>query len=441
MRMSPGSTSQGDGRVSLTFRILSELVRDQAALRVNFHLWNGSLWPDDAPRQATLVLKHPGALRAIFLPGTELGMGEAYLYDDFDIEGDVEQVLALADALSQAKLGVLTRLHLGRELVSLPKGEGKRHRSSRHGPARLAGRPHSLARDRQAVTYHYDVSNDFYALWLDRRLVYSCAYFLSPGDDLDTAQEQKLEHLCRKLRLRPGQRLLDIGCGWGGLVMYAAQRYGVDATGITLSQPQADLAQERIRAAGLSGRCRVVVRDYREMDELESFDALVSVGMFEHVGAAMLPTYFARAYRLLKPRGVFLNHGIACRTADAGPQGGASFGQAYVFPDGELEPINVPLRAAEDSRFEVRDVESLREHYALTLRQWVRRLEAHHTEALAWVDEPTYRTWRLFMAASAYGFSSGRLNVYQTLLAKPDPGGGSALPLTRADWYRSTKAG
>jgi len=439
--MSPGSTSQLDDRVGLTSRILSELVRDKAALRVNFRLWNGSLWPDDAPRQATLVLKHPGALRAIFLPGTELGMGEAYLYDDFDVEGDVEQVLALADALSQATSGVLTRLHLGRELLSLPKGKGNPHRSSRRGPARLAGRPHSLARDRQAVTYHYDVSNDFYALWLDRRLIYSCAYYLSPGDDLDTAQEQKLEYLCRKLRLRPGQRLLDIGCGWGGLVMYAAQSYGVDATGITLSQPQADLAQERIRAAGLSGRCRVVVRDYRELDELESFDALVSVGMFEHVGAAMLPTYFARAFRLLKPRGVFLNHGIACRTAEAGPQGGASFGQSYVFPDGELEPINVPLRAAEDSRFEVRDVESLREHYALTLRQWVKRLEAHHTQALAWVDEPTYRTWRLFMAASAYGFSSGRLNVYQTLLAKPDQGGGSALPLTRADWYRSTKAG
>ncbi len=167
--MSPGSASQADGRVSLTFRILSELVRDQAALRVNFRLWNGSLWPDDAPRQATLVLKHPGALRAIFLPGTELGMGEAYLYDDFDIEGDVEQVLALADALSQAKSGVLTKLHLGRELVSLPKGEGNRRRSSRRGPARLAGRPHSLARDRQAVTYHYDVLLGFSRLSAGRR--------------------------------------------------------------------------------------------------------------------------------------------------------------------------------------------------------------------------------------------------------------------------------
>jgi cyclopropane-fatty-acyl-phospholipid synthase len=322
----------------------------------------------------------------------------------------------------------------------LPKTPENRKRPSWRGPARLAGRPHSLARDRQAVTYHYNVSNDFYALWLDRRLVYSCAYFLSPGDDLDTAQEQKLEYLCRKMRLRAGQRLLDIGCGWGGLVMYAAQRYGVDATGITLSQPQADLAQERIRAAGLSGRCRVEVRDYREMDEGESFDALVSVGMFEHVGAAMLPTYFERANRLLKPGGVFLNHGIACRPGQGGPPGRGSFGQAYVFPDGELEPIHVPLRAAENCGFEVRDVESLREHYALTLRHWVRRLEAHHTQALAWVDEPTYRTWRLFMAASAYGFSSGQLNVYQALLAKPGEGGQSGLPLTRADWYLPTKS-
>jgi cyclopropane-fatty-acyl-phospholipid synthase len=291
-----------------------------------------------------------------------------------------------------------------------------------------------VERDRQAVTYHYDVSNDFYALWLDRRMVYSCAYFQAPDDDLDTAQKRKLDYICRKLRLKPGQRLLDIGCGWGGLVLYAAQHYDVDATGITISGPQAALANERIAAAGLSEHCRVEARDYRELDDLQDYDALVSVGMFEHVGAAVLPAYFAQAGRLLKPGGVFLNHGIANRATDA-PQRAPGFSDAYVFPDGELTPINVSLRAAEEAGFEVRDVESLREHYALTLRHWVRRLEAQHDQALKFVDEPTYRVWRLFMSGSAHGFASGRLNVYQALLARPDGQGRSGLPLTRDDLY------
>jgi cyclopropane-fatty-acyl-phospholipid synthase len=243
-----------------------------------------------------------------------------------------------------------------------------------------------------------------------------------------------LDHICRKLRLRSGQRLLDLGCGWGGLVIHAAQQYGVEATGITLSQPQADLANERIAQLGLGDRCRVLVRDYREVNESASYEALVSVGMFEHVGAAVLPTYFTRAWQLLKPGGVFLNHGIANTAADQ-PQRGRSFSDTYVFPDGELVPISTTLRAAEESGFEVRDVESLREHYAMTLRHWVQRLEAHHDQALRFVDEPTYRVWRLFMSGSAHGFTTGRLNVYQTLLVRTDEDGKSGLPLTRADWY------
>jgi cyclopropane-fatty-acyl-phospholipid synthase len=430
-------TTQNDKALRLSSHILRELFDDNALRHIRVRLWDGTYWPDAAPRPATLVLKHSGALRAMFLAGTELGMGEAYIYDDFDIEGDIEQLFGFATTLTEAYSGLASKLHLGRSLLRLPAGKGVRHRSTRRGPAQLIGRPHSIERDRQAVTYHYNVSNDFYALWLDRLMVYSCAYFHSPEDDLDTAQEQKLEHICRKLRLRPGQRVLDIGCGWGGLVMYAAQHYQVDATGISLSQPQADLANHRIQVAGLSAACRVQVRDYREVEEPNGFDALVSVGMFEHVGAAMLPGYFSLAHRLLRPGGVFLNHGIACRTGEEVPSNESSFSQAYVFPDGELEPVNVSLRAAEESNFEVRDVESLREHYALTLRHWVKRLEAQHEQALAFVDEPTYRTWRLYMSASADRFTSGRANVYQTLLAKTDERGQSGLPLTRQDWYRS----
>jgi cyclopropane-fatty-acyl-phospholipid synthase len=395
-------------------------------------LWDGTFWPDEAPRRATLVLKHPGALRTMLLGGTDLAMGEAYLYDDIDIQGDIESAYGLADVLMKKVADRKAKLRLGRLLLRLPAQPARLY--GRRGPARLKGKQHSVERDRQAVTYHYDVSNDFYALWLDRRMVYSCAYFQSAEDDLDAAQARKLDYICRKLRLRPGQRLLDIGCGWGGLVIHAAQEFGMDATGITLSQPQADLANARIREAGLSARARVLVRDYRQVDEPGAYDALVSVGMFEHVGKALLGVYFVRAWQLLKPGGVFLNHGIANRATDR-PGRGPSFSEAYVFPDGELVPVSTTLSVAEAHGFEVRDVECLREHYALTLRHWVRRLEARHEEALRYVDEPTYRVWRLFLSASAYGFTVGGNNVYQALLVKPGPGGESGLPLTRADWY------
>jgi cyclopropane-fatty-acyl-phospholipid synthase len=369
-----------------------------------------------------------------------VGLAEAYLYYDVDIEGELEQVFGVAESLVARVGDWRTRLVLARDLLRLPKGARARNAlhsgTARRGRARLRGRRHSIERDRDAVRYHYDVSNDFYGLWLDERMVYSCAYFRSADDALDDAQAQKLDHICRKLQLKPGQRLLDIGCGWGGLVMWAAEKYGVDATGITLSQPQADLAKSRIAAAGLSDRCRVEVLDYREVPAEECYDALVSVGMFEHVGEALLPEYFRRARELLRPGGPFLNHGIACRADNTGPAGrGTTLNETYVFPDGELVPINSTLRAAEDVGFEVRDVESLREHYARTLRHWVHRLEARHDEALQCVDEVTYRVWRLFMAGSAHGFTSGRLNVYQTLLVKPDTAGNSGLPLTREEWY------
>jgi cyclopropane-fatty-acyl-phospholipid synthase len=419
-----------DDTKRLTLRLLDDLFGGQGEEAIGARLWDGTLWPGERPRRATLVLKHPGALRAMLLPGTELGLAEAFLYDDFDVEGEMGSVFALADGLAERTQGWRRKLSIGQDLLKLPRREASR---TGRGPARASGKIHTLERDRQSVTYHYDVSNDFFGLWLDRRMVYSCAYFHAENEALDLAQEHKLDLICRKLRLKTGQRLLDIGCGWGALVIYAARHYGVDATGITLSRPQAELANERIAAEGLQERCRVKVLDYREVDEGEGFDALASIGMFEHVGAALLPSYFEKAFRLLKPGGAFLNHGIASRAPDK-PVKGPTFTDRYVFPDGELVPIHVTLRAAEEAGFEVRDVESLREHYALTLRHWVRRLEASHDQALTHVDEPTYRVWRLFMAGSAYGFAAGRLNVYQSLLSKPGPGGRSGLPLTRQDW-------
>jgi len=367
----------------------------------------------------------------MFWPPTELAMGEAYIYDDFDIEGEIEAIFPLADYLVNGRHnGASPSLRNIWCLLKLPSG-GSSHVGRQ--AARLTGKRHSIERDRMAVTYHYDVPNAFYKLWLDQRMIYSCAYFATPDDDLDTAQERKLDYICRKLRLRPGQRLLDIGCGWGGLVIYAAQRYGIEAVGITLSRQQAELANERIHEAGLDDQCSVKVCDYRLLDEPEGYDKLVSVGMFEHVGKELLPEYFERAWRLLRPGGVFLNHGIAVNATEP-VQHKPTFSDRYVFPDGELLPISATLEKAEKRGFEVRDVESLREHYALTLHHWVRRLEDRHDEARKAVDEVTYRVWRLFMSGSAYEFRVGRNNIYQTLLVKP-VNGDSGLPLTRADWY------
>ncbi len=413
---------------------LDNLFAGNGELPVSVRLWDGTFWRDKRDCPVTLELKHPGALNAMFRAGTELALAEAYLYDDYDIVGDIEAVFSLNDALTAATAGWSKKLWAASLIRQLPHTTN--NTPTGHRAASLAGAQHSIERDRQAVTYHYDVSNDFFHLWLDRNMVYSCGYFQEPDEQLDAAQERKLDYICRKLHLRKGQRLLDIGCGWGSLVMHAARHYGVDATGVTLSQPQADLANQRIADAGLTHRARVEVLDYRQAAVTDGpvYDAISSVGMFEHVGAAKLSEYFSHVQRMLRPGGAFLNHGIATR-ANKPRTHGPKFIEVYVFPDSELTPINQTLQAAEEAGFEVRDVESLREHYALTLRHWVRRLEAHHEQALKYVDEPTYRIWRLYMAGSAHGFSTGRLNIYQSLFAKPDEKGVSGMPLTRKDWY------
>lgn len=429
---------ESDRAKETTVEILDDVFGDYRAQGLEHaftvRLWDGSVWPEEAVESAafTLVLNHPGALRQMFLPPSELNLGESYIYGDFDVEGDLIAAFPLATAFQELDLGLGDKLGLAWKLRSLPNTSAPRVGRQ---AASVSGTRHSRRRDRQAISYHYDVSNDFYALWLDRNMVYSCGYFADPDEDIHTAQERKLDYICRKLRLEPGERLLDIGCGWGGLVAHAAEHYGVEALGITLSQPQVDFARERIARAGLEDRCRVEALDYREVAPINPFDKLVSVGMFEHVGEEKMRAYFERAWDILRPEGAFLNHAIARPGWEPKAERDDTFSDRYVFPDGELTPINHSLRIAEKVGFEVRDVESLREHYALTLRRWVRRLEQRHEEALQHVDEVTYRIWRLFMSGSAEGFESGRLNVYQSLLVKPGPDGTSGLPLTRADWY------
>ena len=415
--------------------VLQLLLRDYHPRNFAIRFCDGTQWPAETDSPSfTLILSHPHALRCL-LKNSDLAISESYIRGDLDLEGDLEAAMPLANHLMGRHWPISTVLRIGWNVFRM-SANGRFGRNGQR-PATLSGELHSVERDRQAVTYHYNVSNDFYALWLDQRMVYSCAYFETTDEDLDTAQVRKLDYLCRKLRLRPGERLLDIGCGWGGLVIHAAQHYGVDVLGVTLSQNQADLANQRIAQAGLQKRCRVELRDYRDLNEIGGFDKLVSVGMFEHVGEIRLPLYFQHAWQLLRPGGVFLNHGIALRANELWPKG-PTFLSRYVFPDGHLIPINTTLRYAEQAGFEVRDVESLREHYVLTLRQWARRLEFHREQALQLVDESTYRIWRLFLHGSAYGFATGPLNVYQALLLKPDEGQ-SGLPLTRGDWYGAAR--
>ena len=415
----------------ISAQLLDTLLADYPRRDFQVRLWNGTTWGAERQPRFTLVLKHAGALRAMFLSPCELSLGEAYVHDDFDIEGDIEAAFDLADYLLGQDRSLPESVDLGERLQNLSKSD---HPRAGPYPIRLWGSVHSRDRDQRAVAYHYDLPAEFYALWLDQHMVYSCAYFATPEQDLDTAQVRKLDYVCRKLRLRPGDRLLDIGCGWGGLIMHAAAHYDVQAVGITLSVPQAEAARQRLRESGLNDRCRVEVSDYRDIDHGSQYDKIVSVGMFEHVGEALLPEYFHRTWDLLRPGGVFLNQGIAYSATYH--RRGPSFTDRYVFPDSELVPIGTSLRAAELSGFEVRDVESLREHYALTLHHWVRRLEAHAEEAHRVIDDTVYRTWRLYMAGAAHGFRSGRMNLYQTLLAKPLQGE-TGLPLTRTDWYRA----
>jgi len=417
----------------LAVQLFAALLADYSRRNLQVRLWDGSVLGSDHPRY-TVVLKNPEALREMFVSPSELSLGEAYIFDDLDIEGDINAAFGLADyLLAQGSDGPWQRLHLGGVWRSLPllsetPNDGR--------SAQLEGAVHSRDRDRQAIRFHYDLPAEFFALWLDQRMVYSCAYFPGAEEcDLDTAQYRKLDYLCRKLRLRRGDRVLDLGCGWGGLVIHAASHYGAEALGITLSLPQAEVARQRIREAGLHDRCRVEVCDYRDLEMDVPFDKIVSVGMFEHVGEAQLPEYFLKAWQLLRPGGAFMNAGISASATYQ--RQGPSFIERYVFPDGELVPLSTSLGVAERCGFEIRDVESLREHYALTLQHWVRRLEAHAEQAKRTVDETTYRIWRLYMAASAHGFRSARMNLYHTLFAKPARGE-SGMPLTRDDWYRDS---
>ncbi len=345
------------------------------------------------------------------------GLGEAFVNGRIDIDGDIMTAIASAEHLAEAGGAPIT---------------------SRIAPV---SSPHPPGQDLADITYHYDVGNAFYRLWLDERMVYSCAYFETGEETLDEAQQSKLDHICRKLRLQPGERFLDIGCGWGGLIMHAAKTYGVQATGITLSENQFIFAKERIRAAGLNARVEVLLLDYR--DTLAhfgeaTFDKAASVGMFEHVGVNNFPTYFGTVRHLLRDRGLFLNHGFTSSDIDGRPVGSGvnDFFDKYVFPNNELLHLHVVIQAMAAQNFEVYDVESLRPHYARTLAHWSHRLETQLESAQKLVGERTLRIWRAYLAGTSMGFHHGWMNIYQVLASRQESDGPTELPLTRTWIYR-----
>lgn len=410
---------------------------------MTLRLWSGAEFAVGAEARAdlpyprfVLVFRDPQVVCTMVLGRDPLRLAEAYFRGDVDIEGDFFAALRIKDHVDSLQLPLRDRISAAVSALRLralnQRSTGRTQDAVPQHGRQVSG--HSIDENRESIQFHYDVSNEFYRLWLDEAMVYSCGYFERADASLEEAQQAKLAHICRKLMLKPKERFLDVGCGWGALVIYAAQHYGVQAHGITLSEKQLLVARQRIAAAGLEDQVTVELRDYRDLPADRTYDKVASIGMFEHVGLKNLPLYFATLHRVLKPDGLLLNHGITH------PQGGwdsnasTQFINRYVFPDGQLDSISNIESVMERTGFEISDVESLRAHYALTLRAWVERLERRRARALQYVSEATYRVWRLYMAACAVDFEAGELGIYQ-VLANKRGARDTGLPLTRRHVY------
>lgn len=404
-----------DKAIAHRVRQLADEVRAHGGQPLDILLPDGSHMNLGLPPQAVLSVHDPDVLSELAHPtlGT---LAEAFINGRIDVDGDIMTAIVAAERLANAAGSPVT---------------------SRIDAAPSDHPPHQ---DRADIQHHYDVGNDFYRLWLDERMVYSCAYFETGEETIDVAQLAKLDHICRKLRLSPGERFLDIGCGWGGLVIRAAEHYGVRAVGITLSESQFALARERIRQAGLEGRADVLLLDYRDAPAHfgeHSFDKVASVGMFEHVGLKNFPVYFATIRRLLRDRGLFLNHSFTSSDVEGRPVGSgvSDFIDTYVFPNSELAHLHTMIREMGAQRFEIYDVESLRPHYARTLALWSQRLERQLDAARPIVGEKTLRIWRAYLAGTSLGFHRGWMNVHQVLASLQETEGPTELPLTRRWMY------
>ncbi|UVT17959.1 MAG: class I SAM-dependent methyltransferase [Nitrospira sp.] len=402
--------------VSHGIQRLARRVRANGGQPLDLVLPDGSRLNFGQEPRVVMAIRDPNLLSVLTHP-TLGSLGEAFVDGRIDIDGDIMSVIAGAQRLVEAGGSPAT--------ARIPAS------SACHTPKQ----------DLDDIKHHYDVGNDFYRLWLDTRMVYSCAYFQTGEETIDVAQEAKLDHICRKLRLQPGERFLDIGCGWGGLILHAAQRYGVRAVGITLSDNQFALAKELIKAAGLDRQVTVLQLDYRDAPERfgeGTFDKISSIGMFEHVGQKNFSTYFGVARCLLRDRGLFMNHGITSSDADGRTVGSgvSEFMDKYVFPHTELPHLHAVIREMARQQFEVYDVESLRPHYALTLAHWSRKLEGRLSTAREVIGERTLRIWRTYLAGSSLAFSQGWLNVYQMLASRQEAAGPTEFPLTKTWIYQ-----
>jgi len=382
-------------------------------LPVTLVLPDGGRVPLSARPEVEIFARSWAGLKALASPA--LGsLARAYVRNDIDFSGGARAVLNVAEAM----VGSISH---GRDSLQ----------------ERWRGFVHQHRSDRRNIQHHYDVSDAFYRLWLDPRMVYSCAYFERDGESLADAQARKLDHICRKLMLRPGETLLDIGCGWGGLVFWAAEHYGARATGITLSRHQFAHVEREIATRGLAGRVDVRYLDYAELPNDVLYDKIASVGMFEHVGPRRYDRYFRTIYRLLKPGGFVMNHGITQNMlgADSLGSGIGSFVEDYVFPGGQLAHVSRVVEGMAREGLELVDAEALREHYAKTLWCWLDALEANADAARAEVGEERFRVWRVYLAGSAHAFERGWLSIFQLLAGKPLPGGRLPHPLTRDYMY------
>ena len=396
-------------------RVLARLVsslRPKSDVPLRLAFWNGYEHDLGTSPMVTVRLPGPSALRYFFPPSLD-NLAEGYIHGHFDVLGRSQDIVDAASKLAQTAVPMRGRF------------------------ARIfSAERHNRERDARAIEHHYDVSNEFYQLWLDQAMVYSCAYFPTGNETLEQAQNAKLDHILTKVRLMPGERLLDIGCGWGALVMRAAQKFGAHAVGVTLSKNQFDLARERVAQAGLSAQVEIRLQDYRDLGALDApFDKITSVGMFEHVGLKHLPTYFGKIHSLLRDGGLVLNHGITSTDPGSGtaPLGAARFIDKYVFPHGELPHISLALKDMQTAGLEALDVECLRRHYARTLCMWAENYEAQSDVIRTMVGETTYRIWRIYLAGCAQAFSQNWVSLYQVLACKA----GVSEQLNSTPWSRA----